>query len=145
MHKDLGRGTPSLPCFFVIAMDVMSMIIDKVVTEGVVSLFTGISSMQHLSFYADDIALFVRPMEGDLSFVRCALQAFGNVSGLRVNYCKSSAILISESDLDQQRVATMLQCNIGAFPCKYLGLQLAINQLSRSYWPLIRLYHIYNF
>ena len=90
-----------------------------------------------LSIYADDVALFIRPSEGDLSFVRSALHAFGKASGLCVNYQKSSAILIRGNEIDQARVEAMLQCNIGESPCKYLGLELAIRQLTGAVWQPI--------
>ena len=51
-----------------------------------------------------------------------------------MNYVKSSAILIRGSDADRRHVANMLHCQEGAFPCKYLGLQLAIRQLTRAEW-----------
>src|SRR4051812_18169242 len=35
---------------------------------------------------------------------------------------------------DRERLETILQCNVGSFPCRYLGLQLAIHQLSRAEW-----------
>uniref|UniRef100_A0A453ITS5 Reverse transcriptase zinc-binding domain-containing protein n=1 Tax=Aegilops tauschii subsp. strangulata TaxID=200361 RepID=A0A453ITS5_AEGTS len=42
------------------------------------------------------------------------------------------------NEIDQQRVETVLQCKIAKFSCRYLGLQLAIHQLSRADWqPLL--------
>ena len=71
-------------------------------------------------------------MRLDLCFVREALRAFGEASRLRVNYQKSSATMIRGVQDDKDRVAEMLQCPIAEFPCRYLGLQLAICQLSRG-------------
>lgn len=84
-------------------MDALTSILIKAAEENVVSSFQGIKTMQRLSIYADDVALFIRPSETDLSFVRCALHAFGEASGLRVNYGKSSAILIRGSNEDKDR------------------------------------------
>ena len=53
-------------------------------------------------------SLFIRPMKTDLNFVRCTLQAFGDASGSRVNYRKSSIILIRGSDEEKIRVVMML-------------------------------------
>ena len=133
----LRQGDPVSPLLFVIAMDVLTHIFRKGAEEGVLSSFRGITPMQRVSIYADDVALFIRPIEGDLNFVRSALQAFGRASGLSVNYSKSSAILIRGSEQDQSRVEALLQCNIAEFPCKYLGLQLAIRQLTRGEWQPI--------
>lgn len=123
---------------FVIAMEALSAIITRALQEGVLSSYTGISMMQRLSIYADDVALFVRPSMTDLKFVRNALEIFGGASGLRVNYRKSLAILITEDQEDWARVESLLQCAIGEFPCRYLGLQLAIKKLTEVQWkPLL--------
>lgn len=119
-------------------MDCLTSIISKASEEGVLSSFRGISAIQRLSLYADDLALFIRPSLQDLAFVKTTFDIFGEASGLRINYSKSNAILIRNNELDQQRVETMLQCKLGSFPCRYLGLQLGISQLSKADWqPLI--------
>ena len=122
------------PLLFIIAMDALSCIMVKGAEEGVKKPFTGIRPNQSVSIYADDVALFVRPNEVDLRFVTLALKAFGDASGLRVNYGKSSAILIHGEEEDRIRVSNLLQCELGKFPCKYLGLQLAIHQLKKRDW-----------
>ena len=84
------------------------------------------------------MAFFVRPSTQDLEFVRCALEIFGEASGLRVNYSKSSAILITNDAEDRARLQSLLQCPIDEFPCRYLGLQLAIKNLTKAQWqPLL--------
>ena len=48
------------------------------------------------------------------------------------------AVLIRGTQEDQNRIATILQCAIGKFPCKYLGIPLSINQLTKNDWqPLL--------
>ena len=79
--KGLGQGDLISRLLFVIALDVLMWIINKVATEGVISLFPGIAAMQRLLIYADDVALFIRPSARDLQFVRRALHIFGQVSG----------------------------------------------------------------
>lgn len=121
--QGLRQGDPISPLLFVIAMDVLLRIMVKAADLGVVvSSFTGFTAVQSVSIYADDVALFVRPTEVDLRFVTMALKAFGDASGLRVNYHKSSVVLIHGDELDKNRVENLLQCNLGEFPCKYLGL-----------------------
>ena len=73
----------------------------------------------------------------DPGFVTEVLRAFGEASGLWVNYAKPLAIIIRGDDLDRDRVAAMLNCSLTEFPCKYLGLQLAIRQLTRAEWQPI--------
>lgn len=54
-----------------------------------------------------------------------------------MNYAKSSTILIRAEDGDQDLVAAALPWKLETFPCKYLGLQLSIWQLTRSEWQPI--------
>jgi len=100
----------------------------------VLSSVLGVAAVQRISIYADDVALFIKPTAQDLDFVRAALGAFVEASGLHVNYRKSSAIVIRGDLEDKQRVANLLQCELAEFPCKYLRLQLAIKSLTRADW-----------
>jgi hypothetical protein len=70
--------------------------------------------------------------------VRELLALFGDASGLRVNYTKTSATLIRAGDREKNLVANLLNCAITKFPIKYLGLQLALRPLTRAQWqPLL--------
>ena len=122
----LRQGDPVSLLLFVIAMEALSSLFTKGAEVGAVSSFPGISATQRLSIYADVVALFIRPTNLDLSFVRMALDCFGAASGLVVNYNKSMAIMIKGNEEDQHRVRDILQCAMGSFPCKYLGIPLAI-------------------
>lgn len=127
MHaRGLRQGDPILPLLFVIAMDVLTTIISKGESEGVLSSLPGCALLQRLSIFADDVVLFIKPTVQDLDFVREAFHIFGNASGLHINYSKSSAILIRSDDSEKLRVASALPWKIDNFPCRYLGLQLAI-------------------
>lgn len=96
------------------------------------------SPLQQLAIYADNVVLFIRPVEADLAFVRDTLGLFGEASGLRVNYAKSEAIMIRSEMDDGDLVAAALPWRMGNFPCTYLGLQLSIRHLTRSEWqPVI--------
>ena len=81
----LCQGDPVSPLLFVIAMEALTVMFRKGAEEGVVSNLTGISPTQRLSMYADDVALFIKPTEMDLIFVKQALASFGHASGLEVN------------------------------------------------------------
>lgn len=103
-------------------MEALTAIIAKGMELGVLCSYRGITAAQRISIYADDVALFIRPTRLDLHFVREALYAFGEVSGLRVNYKKSTATIIRGELEDRARVGDLLQCSLTEFPCRYLGL-----------------------
>ena len=66
-----------------------------------------------------------------------ALDIFGAAFGLKVNYAKSSAIMIRSEAEDEELVKSALPWKIGAFRYKYLGLQPSIKQLRRSEWQSV--------
>ena len=63
-------------------MDILTAVIGKAASEGVLSSFSGVKDTQRLSIFADDVALFIRPSASDLACVREALSIFGTALGL---------------------------------------------------------------
>ena len=59
--------------------------------------------------YADDVAMFIKPYEFELSAAR--LDCFGEASGLRVNLNKSAIIPVRCGQVNVETI-------IAAFPCK---------------------------
>ena len=83
---------------------------------------------QQLSLFADDVMLFIKPIEADLRTSAWILQCFGEASGLRVNLTKSTTFPIIWTTSDMERVEQFLGCLTGTYPCKYLGLPLSIRK-----------------
>jgi hypothetical protein len=65
-----------------------------------------------VSLYADDIVVFIRPEPAELAAVRSLLECFGDVSGLHVNYNKSSAAPILCSENEVAAIETHLNCTV---------------------------------
>jgi hypothetical protein len=80
------------------------------------------------------VALFLKPLAQELVTVKEILETFGEASGLQVNYAKTSAVLIRGDVVDGMVVKHFSGCELGTFPCKYLGLQLTTGQLKRAHW-----------
>ncbi|XP_020170196.2 uncharacterized protein [Aegilops tauschii subsp. strangulata] len=115
-------------------METLTEIIIKAHELKVLENLNGCKPLQRLSLYAVDVVLFIRPYRTDIAFVKEVLMIFGKASGLHVNFAKSSAILIRGEEQDEEVVRSALPWKIDHFPCKYLGLQLGIKQLTRSEW-----------
>lgn len=64
--KGLRQGDPVSPLLFVIAMDALTALMCKAITEGLLSPFRGIVPLQGLSIYADDVAMFIKLEEHNL-------------------------------------------------------------------------------
>jgi hypothetical protein len=72
--------------------------------------------------YADDTILMI---EGDVNSVvnmKFILYCFEWLSGLKINYHKSEAILFGMEEEEQVRIANMLNCKVGSLPMRYLGM-----------------------
>jgi hypothetical protein len=61
------------------------------------SNLASISPLQIISIYADDVVLFFKPERQELWAVKHILQIFGEASGLKVNFAKTTATLIRGS------------------------------------------------
>jgi hypothetical protein len=132
--RGLRQGDPTSPMLFVIGLEVLTATIAKAVQLQLFHHLAGISPLQRISVYADDVVLFVRPAENELRAIREILGIFGEASGLHVNYRKTAATLIRGEEGDEERVKEILGCEIARFPIRYLGLKLALRPLTRSEW-----------
>jgi hypothetical protein len=123
---------------FVAAMEVLTTAIKKATESQLFSRLAGITELQRISVYADDVIIFCKPLIPELEAVKAILRVFGEASELCVNYRKTSATLICERDGDADRVAEALGCEVVGFPIKYLGMQLSLRPLTKAEWqPLI--------
>ena len=93
-QRGLRQGDPLSPVLFILVMDVLNSIIVKGEEDGLLQPLSRRISGQRLSLFADDVALFTRPVEEDLQVTKEILNAFGMASGLRTNLSKSSIIPI---------------------------------------------------
>jgi hypothetical protein len=119
---------------FVMGMETLTAIVIKAVQERIFRPLAGILPTQRISVYADDVVAFFRPEETELRAVQEILDLFGDASGLRVNYRKTTATLIRGDEEDAQRVIASLGCKLDKFPIKYLGLPLALRPLTKAEW-----------
>jgi hypothetical protein len=80
----------------------------------------------------------MKPQMQELVTVKELLHMFGAASGLQVNYNKSQAVVVIQGTIeDGMIIKHVMQCELGEFPCKYLGLQLSVTQLRKVHWQLV--------
>jgi len=82
--------------------------------------------------YANDVAIFIKPVDEELQVTREILNVFGKTSGLQTNLHKSNIIPIHCEDNSLSAVSANLPCPISEFPCTYLGLPLSNKKLRKT-------------
>jgi hypothetical protein len=117
---------------FVIVIDVLAALFKVEDDRG---LFESLSSFwvkHRLSLFADDIALVVRPSGREVRVALEIFNLFGDASGLKVNYSKSAATMISCCGLDVDSIRAILPCATVDSPLTYLGLPLSMSRLPKA-------------
>jgi hypothetical protein len=106
---------------FIIVMDVLSSLFKHAKDRGLLHDLVFRNVKSRLSIYADDVVLFVKPMEEDLVCVKMILDCFGEASGLVANLHKSCTIPISCDAQAVQDSWTILQCSPAFFHATIWG------------------------
>lgn len=129
--RGLRQGDPLSPYLFVIAMNCLSMMLDKVAREGGLTYHHHChkTKLTHISF-ADDLLIFI---DGSLDSVQVVLQILHDFelrSGLAVSLQKSSFFVsgLSEQEISAIQVSTGMPC--GSLPLRYLGVPLCTKKLN---------------
>ncbi|GLU19134.1 hypothetical protein SLE2022_353990 [Rubroshorea leprosula] len=140
MQRGLRQGDPLAPFLFLIVAEgfngIISSTVEKELFEGVPIGGGGIN-ISHLQF-ADDTLIFGTATEDNVWTTKCIMRAFELVSGLKINYGKSSFIGINVDNIWEKEMTWLLNCKPGSLPCKYLGIPLRADPRRIDTWkPLI--------
>jgi hypothetical protein len=85
-----------------------------------------------VSFYTDDVVLFLQSTSEDISITMDILQVFGEISGLCNNAQKSSIFPIRCDESERDLIHQLLPCPLSEFPCHYLEMPLPLKKLTRD-------------
>jgi hypothetical protein len=84
--------------------------------------------------YADDTILCIQDDKEQASRLKLLLYLYESMSGLKINFSKSEAIMISQDDNKNLKFFNMFNCAIGKWPIKYLGVHVAGSRLHVADW-----------
>jgi hypothetical protein len=82
--------------------------------------------------YADDVTLFMKPLEEELNATMAILDAFGQASGLQTNLNRSCIIPIQCAEDSVEEISNTMPCRMAEFPCTYLGLPISNKKAPQS-------------
>ncbi|CAA7046646.1 unnamed protein product [Microthlaspi erraticum] len=129
----LRQGDPLSPILFVMAMNVLSLMLNRAAIDGIFNYHPGCKDVQltHLSF-ADDLLIFVDGSSQLVAGVFTVLSQFEKMSGLAVNISKTSLFCSGVSDTTLLDLSNRFSLTPGSLPIRYLGLPLCSKKLSVS-------------
>jgi hypothetical protein len=91
--------------------------------------------VSHLLF-ADDTLIFCEPNVEQFRDLRCLLQCFEAVLGLKINLSMFETVPIGVVG-DVEDLASILGCSVASLPIKYLGLPLGAKYKDSNIWTSI--------
>lgn len=129
--RGLRQGDPLSLYLFVIAMNCLSLMLNKAAEEGKFNYHHNCQSskLTHLCF-ADDLLIF---LDGTLSSVQNVLQVlqeFEHRSGLAISLQKSCFFAAGLNDEEVHTITTVTGLPSGSLPIRYLGVPLCTRKLS---------------
>ena len=117
---------------FIIVMDVLTAIFRKTEEAGLFASLHARGIHHRLSLYMDDAILLLSPLVAEMDATKQLLECFGEATGLRCNFLKSSISTIRCQEEDIQQLLALAGCKLQALAITYLGLPLSLRALSRS-------------
>ncbi|KAA0026071.1 uncharacterized protein E6C27_scaffold581G00620 [Cucumis melo var. makuwa] len=137
-RKGVRQGDPLSPFLFVMVMEVLSRMLNKIPQSFQFHHRCEKVKLTHLTF-ADDLMIFCAADELSIRFIRDCLQKFGELSGLFANPRKSSIFVAGVNNENASHLATCMGFARGNLPVRYLGLPLLTGRLrSNDCAPLIQ-------
>ena len=95
---------------FILVMDVLNSLFTKAGEIGLLQPLVQYNASQTISLYADDVALFIKPAEVEMSLTMEILNKFGEASGLQTNLQKSCAIPIRCKQPAVDNISMFMPC-----------------------------------
>lgn len=142
--RGLRQGCPLSLLLFNLVGEVLSKLITVANKEGI---FSGIKlpntdfELTHLQ-YADDVIFFIDSDEKSIRGIKRVLQCFELLSGLHINFNKSSVYGFGECRAALPLWASILECGVGGGRLLYPGTEIGVSPSSVSYWdPLLLKFH----
>lgn len=129
--QGLRQGDPLSPMLFNIVADVLSVLVDKAAAKNIISgvladlVPGGITHIQ----YAGDTVVMIDGSECAVTNLKLILYCFEWLAGLKINFHKSDVFVFGVDQSEKENLANMLNCRLGEWPMRYLGIPISENRL----------------
>lgn len=133
-RRGLRQGCPLSPLLFVMVSDILCRMIEAGEGAGFCKGIEGSGIIPKISIlqYADDTLLFSNAEVNHIRNLKLILDLFCQMTGLRINYDKSSLILLEGEEQFATELANLLGCKVERLPFKYLGIPIKVTRLSKQ-------------
>ncbi|KAK2418964.1 hypothetical protein QL285_041110 [Trifolium repens] len=127
-QRGLRQGDPLAPFLFLIAAEGLAGLARNATDIGLLRGVKVTNSIQfHMLQFADDTMFTGEGSWENIWTVKAILRSFELVSGLKINFSKSSIVGINLDDDFVEAASTFLSCSIGSIPFKFLGIPVGAN------------------
>lgn len=79
---------------FILVMDILNSVFNKACEIGLLSPLSCRNPGQQISLYADDVAIFIRPVQEEMNLTIRIFEKIGEASGPRTNLQKAVLFLL---------------------------------------------------
>ncbi|XP_058725579.1 uncharacterized protein LOC131596860 [Vicia villosa] len=138
VHRGLHQGDPLSPFLFVIAMEALTTLIRNSVAVGGFKPFQfGIEEGVDILQFADDTVIFGEASTANLWNLKVILRGFELISGLKVNFSKSSVMGVNVGDWILVAATNFLACKRGNSSFLFLGIMVGVNPRNKKVWSKV--------
>jgi len=134
------QGDPLSPILFNFVADCLARMVRKAQRNDLICgladnlIDKGVAILQ----YADDTIVFLKDNMDNARNMKLLLYIYETMSGLKINFIKSEVLLINGDDVKGLLYADLLNCQMGNFPIRYLGVPVSPGRLHvRDWTPLL--------
>ena len=140
-QKGLKQGNPLAPLLFNIVAEELNGLMSQAMGKNLFRGFpVGLNKVViNLLPYADDTVFFGEASRENVRVIKAILRTFELVSGLKINFAKSSFGAFGMSEEWKSEAANYLNCSLLSVPFLYLGIPIGVNPRKCQTWdPVIR-------
>ena len=132
--RGLRQGDPLSPLLFNLVADTLGVMLQSAIDKG---HLTGVlndlipGGVSHIQ-YADDAVIMIDASVQSITTLKTILYCFEWLTGLKINFHKSEVFVFGVCQEEKERLANMLNCVLGTFPMRYLGIPISYKHLNMS-------------